>query len=86
MADQQDKPQGEKKEEKFDFDSAGEVRGWITLEQARVLAIQHARDNREIYGSRYARTDLVWEVLSAEEGEDLLRVQAVVPPGRPVPG
>ena len=34
--------EGEKKQDKFDFDSAGEERGYISLDQARVLAIQHA--------------------------------------------
>ena len=34
-------PEGEddKKEDKFDFDSAGEERGYISLEQARVLEV-----------------------------------------------
>ena len=43
------------------------VLGW---DQARVLAIQHARDNTESYGRRYSQQELVWEVPSAEEGED----------------
>ena len=59
-----------KKEEKFDFDLAGEALGYISLEQARVLAIQHARDNTEFYGRKYAKVRLVWEVISQEEGED----------------
>ena len=62
--------QGEKEEQKFEFDSAGEAVGYITLEQARVLAIQHARDNTDFYGPAYSRVTLVFEVVSQEEGED----------------
>ena len=64
-----------KKEEKFDFDAAGEALGYISLEQARVLAIEHARDNTDFYGSRYRSRRLVWEVVSAEEGEDFYEVR-----------
>ena len=39
-----------KQEEKFDFTREGEVLAYISLDQARVLALQHARDNREFYG------------------------------------
>ena len=56
-----------KDEEKLEFTPEGEVLGYISLDQARVLAMEHARDNREFYGRRYARRDLVWEV-AAQEG------------------
>ena len=32
--------------------------------------MEHARDNRDFYGHRYASRELVWEVLSQEESED----------------
>ena len=68
--------EGEKKEEKLDaFTPAGEALGYITLEQARIQAIQHARDNIEFYGPRYARVNLVWEVTSQEEGEDFYDIR-----------
>ena len=63
------------KEEKFDFDSAGEAGGYISLEQARVLAIEHARDNTDFYGPRYRNRRLVWEAVSADEGEDFYEVR-----------
>ncbi|MCH8107449.1 MAG: hypothetical protein IIB30_03720, partial [Chloroflexi bacterium] len=44
-----------KEEEEFEFDSAGESLGYISLDQARVLAGQHAQQNTEFYGRRYAR-------------------------------
>ena len=62
--------EGKKEEDKFEFDAAGEVIGYISLEQARLLAIQHARDNTDFYGPRYANVALFWEVVSQEEGED----------------
>ena len=55
MAEDQDK----KDEEKFEFTFEGEALGYISLEQARLRAIQHARDNQAFYGSRYARRELV---------------------------
>ena len=44
---------GKQDETKLEFDSAGEAVAYISLDQARVLALQHARDNRDFYG-RYA--------------------------------
>ncbi len=61
--------EGKKEEEKFPFTTEGEGLGYITMEQARVLAIQHARDNIGFYGPAYARVTLVWEAVSQEEGE-----------------
>ena len=65
---------GKKEEEKFEFTFEGEALGYISLDQARVMAIEHAGDNRDFYGSRYSRRELVWEELSAEESEDYYRI------------
>ena len=62
--------EGKKEDEKLEFDSAGEALGYISLDQARLLAIQHARDHTEFYGRRYGRLTLAWEVISQEESED----------------
>ena len=62
--------EGKEEEEKFDFTSEGEVLGYISLDQARVLAVQHARENADFYGLRYAEANLVWEVTNQEETED----------------
>ena len=48
------------KEEKFDL--SPELESHISLDEAKVLALQHARDNREVYG-RYSEVDLVFEVV-----------------------
>ena len=60
-----------KEEEKFDF--TPELEGYISLDEARVLALQHARDNREVYGP-YADAELVFEVVDAGETEDFYEV------------
>ena len=57
-------------EEKLKFTPEGETYGYISLDQARVRAIEHARDNREFYGPHYSQMELVWEVVSQEESED----------------
>tara|TARA_B100000315_G_scaffold145098_1_gene134046 strand:+ start:3463 stop:3741 length:279 start_codon:yes stop_codon:yes gene_type:complete len=44
--------EGKKEEEKLEFTPEGETLGYISLDQARVLAIEHARDNRDFYGPR----------------------------------
>ncbi len=59
-----------KKEDQFGFTPEGERLGYISLEEAWVLAIRHARDNSEFYGPRYSGTSLVWEIISQDEGED----------------
>ena len=68
-----------KKEEKFDL--SPELEGYISLDEARVLALQHARDNREVYGP-YAEVELVFEVVDAGETEDFYEVTlSYLPPG-----
>ena len=63
------------KEDNFDFTPEGEALGYISLDQARFLAIQHARANPEFYGRRYTRQALVQEVASSEESEDYYQVR-----------
>ena len=43
--------------------------GLVSLDQARDIALAHARDNLELYDRRYRRQPLVWEVLTQEERE-----------------
>ena len=56
------------KGDKLEFTAESETPGYTSLHQARVLMIQHGRDNREIY-RHYADRELVWEVASGEETE-----------------
>ena len=63
----------------IDFNSAGEALGYISPDQARILALQHACDNREFYG-RYAQRNLAWDILSANETEDYYEVRLAYRP------
>ena len=40
--------------DKIDFTSEGETLGYISLDQARVMALRLAREDTEIYGERYS--------------------------------
>ena len=70
MAEEESK----KEEEKLEFTAEGEAVAYISLEQARLLALQTARDNAGFYGRRYATRSPVLEVVSSEEGEDFYYV------------
>ena len=59
-----------KEEEKFDFTGEGEAVGYISLEQARVLAMQTARETLGQYSSQYQDICMAFEVVQANEGED----------------
>ena len=78
MAEEQDKND----EEKFEFTAEGEALGYISLDQARVLALQHARDNAGFYGSAYQDLGLTWDVVSARETEDYYEVSLAYRPAR----
>ena len=64
-----------------EFDLSPELEGYISLDEARVLALQHARDNCEVYG-RYAKVELVVEVIGAVQTENFYEVTlSFLPPG-----
>ena len=65
----------DKEEEKFEFTPEGEVLAYISLDQARVLAMEHARDHRDFYGRRYRRRDLVWEVVEEADDEESYQIR-----------
>ena len=68
-----------KEEEKLEVDSTGQAVAYISLDQARVLAMEHARDNQEFYvdilGPTYSGVNLVWELLSQEQNEDYYEIR-----------
>ena len=66
MIEDQDKED----EGKIDFTPQGEALGYISLDQARVLAMRTARDNPAFYGPNYPEISLVWEIISQESSED----------------
>ena len=55
--------------EKIEFTPEGEALGYISLEQARLLAMQTARDNPGNYGRRFSGS-MVFDVAEQEDGED----------------
>ena len=66
MVDEESK----KEEDKFEFDSAGEALGYISLDQAQVLAMRTARETPGAYGSAYVDVSMAFEVSEASETED----------------
>jgi len=68
VAEEQDAEK--KEEEKFEFDAAGEALGYISLDQARVLAMRTARETPGAYGRRLRGVPMAFEVAGEEETED----------------
>ena len=59
-----------KKNEKFDFTPQAEAVGFVTLDQARLIAIQRAQEESGNYGPSWQSVPMVFEVVDAEETED----------------
>ena len=59
-----------KEEEKFDFTREGEVVSYISLTQARLLAMQTASETPGNYGRRYQNVPMVFETVDDTENED----------------
>ncbi len=77
MAEEEDK-----QDEKFDFSAEGEALSCISLDQARVQAIEHARNNTGFYGGQYTGIGLVWEVYTAHERDDYYDIRLSLRPSR----
>ena len=80
--------EGKKDEEKFEFDSTGEALGYISLDQAEVLAMRTARETPGAYGRRFTNVPMAFEVVEADETEDHYRITISLRPegefaGRP---
>ncbi len=63
-----------REENQIEFTHEGGSANYISLDQVLMLAFQHARNNREIYG-RFANTELVWALDHAQETEDFYDVR-----------
>ena len=57
-----------KEEEKFDFTAEGE--GYISLDEARILALQAANETPGDYGGQYQGVTMVFGVVESTETED----------------
>ena len=62
--------QSNKEEEKFEFTAEGEILGYISLDQARLLAMQTARESPGEYGRRFRGAAMAFEVLDVSDEED----------------
>ena len=58
----------------------------ISLERARLQVVRFAQQNMEVYGPIYANTALVWEVVSAEEGDEFYYLRLSYRPFGPLQG
>ena len=61
-------------EKRDQFDSSGQVEGYISLDQAMLLARQQAQEDAEFYRRRLGWEEIVWSELSSEQREDTYRV------------
>ena len=59
-----------KPEEKFEFDNAGQSLGYISIDQAQVLAMRLARENPGDYGSDYSGIRMSLEVIESRETDE----------------
>jgi len=66
--------EGKKEEEKFEFTPEGEALGYISLDQARILAMRTAREAPGDYGRRFRNVPMAFEGVEANETEDFYEV------------
>ena len=66
--------EGKQEEEKFDFTREGEVFGYISLDQAEVLAMRTARETPGAYGPNYVDVPMAFQVVESDETEDHYRI------------
>ena len=77
-----------KEEEKFEFDAAGEALGYISMAQARLAAMQAARETPGDYGARFSGAAMAFEITESAEDEDYYTITLSLRPqgdfsGRP---
>lgn len=68
------------KEDKFDFTAEGEALGYISLDQARILAMGTARDVPGDYGGAFRDASMAFSVTAAEETEDYYEITLSIRP------
>ena len=55
----------------------------VSLDEARGIALRHARDNTDLYGPRFSTRQLVWQVVGVEESGDAYKISlSYAPTGR----
>ena len=66
--------EGKQEEDKLEFTPQGETFGYISMDQARVLAMQTARQTPGEYGRRFAEILMAFDVVEENETEDYYEV------------
>jgi peptidylprolyl isomerase len=64
----------DKQEDKSDFTAAGDEQGYISLQQARILAMRTASEEPVNYEQGLATASMVYEVAEQKEGEDYYEI------------
>lgn len=59
-----------KKEDSFEFDPSGEAVAYISLEQARVLAMRTASETPGVYGTSNGGVAMFFVAVEEADGED----------------
>ena len=65
--------EGNKDEEKFEFTAGGEALGYISLDQAQVLAMRTARETPGAYGPTYIDSFVGLRLVTCDAGLEALR-------------
>ncbi|PKB73537.1 MAG: hypothetical protein BZY75_01395 [SAR202 cluster bacterium Io17-Chloro-G7] len=65
---------------------AGSGGSFVSLDQARDIALGHARENPDLYGGRWSKRPLTWAVLVTEEREDAYYVRLSYQPAQKFSG
>jgi len=61
--------EGKQEEDKFEFTAEAEAQGYISLNQARVLAMRTARETPGLYVRWLRRAPMAFEVVQADDTE-----------------
>ena len=67
--------QSGQEEEQPESQRPGSAGGFILFDLPGIIALNHARENQDFYGRRFASMDLAWDGVSQEEVADGYRVQ-----------
>ena len=75
-----------KEEEKFELDATGEAPGYISLDQALVLAMRTAGQTPGEYSRRFRGVPMAFEVVGQNETEDHYVITLAFRPQGSLPG
>ena len=65
----------DKKEDSFEFDSAGEAVEYMSMAQARVLAMRTAREEPGNYGAAFEGVEMFFKAVEEDADEDYYHIR-----------